>query len=153
MARAQTSRFEEYILEVESTATPGTWSAICGMTDVTTNHTSNVDTSEIPDCDDESLPLSIERQIRSQEVTVSATGVWAAQSHQNIMTWWRTGLTRNTRLRYAYVEANGALGDTFAETGPAILVSLSNSRTKGKKVTAEIEIHFDGVPAAEAKAV
>ncbi|MGR3376058.1 phage tail tube protein [Salipiger abyssi] len=146
MARAQTLKYEEMILEVEWEAGSGTHAKACGLTDVTINRTSNVDTSEIPECDDESKPLSIERQVRSQEVTVSATGVWARQSHQNLMTWWRNGTTLNVRLRNAKMEADGQAGDIFQESGPALLVSLNNSRTKGQKVTAEIEIQFDGVP-------
>jgi len=33
-----------------------------------------------------------------------------------------------------------------------LLVSLNNSRTKGQKVTAEIELQFDGLPVRTAKA-
>ncbi|WP_417419341.1 phage tail tube protein [Hoeflea sp.] len=151
MARATTMRYEQMILEVETTPASGTYAALCGLTDVTINRTSNIDTTEIPDCDDESLPLSIERAVRSQEVTISATGVWALQSHETIMDWWYGGGTLNIRLRNAKVEADGATGDTETEAGPAILVSLNNSRTKGQKVTAELEINFDGVPTRTAK--
>lgn len=147
MARAQTANFEEMVLEVEWTGGSGTYVGVCGMIDVTINRTSNVDTSEIPDCDDESLPLSIERQVRSQEVTVNATGSWALQSHQNLMAWWRSGATKNVRLRNAKAQADGSSGDTTIESGPAILVNLNNSRAKGQKMTAEIDIQFDGVPA------
>jgi len=146
MAKATTAKFEEMILEVETTPGSGTYAAICGMTDVTINRTSNIDTSEIPDCDDESLPLSLERQVRSQEVTVSATGVWALQSNEMMLDWWYSGATKNIRLRNAKVENDGEVGDTYAESGPALLASLNNSRTKGSKVSAELEIQFDGVP-------
>lgn len=145
MARATTAKYEEMILEME-TDTPGTYAAICGLIDVTINRTSNVDTAEVPDCDDESLPLSVERQVRSQEVSVSATGFWALQSHEMLLDWWYSSATHNIRLRNAKVENDGEEGDTYAESGPALLVSLNNSRTKGQKVTAEIEIQFDGVP-------
>lgn len=145
MARATTAKYEEMILEVE-TETPGVYAAICGLIDVTINRTSNVDTAEIPDCDDESLPLSVERQVRSQEVTVSGTGVWALQSHEMLMDWFYSSAAKNIRIRNAKVENDGDPGETYAETGPALLTTLNNSRTKGQKVTAEIEIQFDGVP-------
>jgi hypothetical protein len=147
MALATTAKYEEMILEVEWSGGSGTYTAICGMIDVTINRTSNVDTSETPDCDDESLPLAVERQVRSQEVTANGTGVWALQSHQNLLAWWRSGATKNVRLRNAKAQASGAAGDTIIESGPAILVNLNNSRTKGQKMTAEIDIQFDGVPA------
>lgn len=147
MARATTQKYEEMVLEVEFTPLSGTYVAICGMIDVSINRTSNVDTAEVPDCADESLPLSVERQVRSQEVTASATGVWALESHQNLMGWWRSGATRNARLRNVKAQNDGASGDTTIESGPALLVTLNNTRTKGQKVTAEIELQFDGVPA------
>ncbi|MDJ1463331.1 phage tail tube protein [Nitratireductor sp. GZWM139] len=148
---AVTAKFEQMILEIETTPESGTYAALCGLTDVTINRTSNIDTTEVPNCNDESLPLSIERAVRSQEVTISATGVWALQSHETIMGWWYGGSTLNIRLRNAKVEADGATGDTETEAGPALLVSLNNSRTKGQKVTAELEINFDGVPTRTAK--
>lgn len=150
MARATTEKFEEMILEVEfdPTGSPGVYTAICGMTDVTVNRTSNIDTSEIPDCDDESLPLSLERQVRSQEVTASGSGVWALQSAPKLKQWWRSGATLNSRIRDVKIENDGTSGDIYEESGPAILATLNNSRTKGQKVSAEIEIQWDGVPAA-----
>lgn len=148
MARADTAKYEEYILEIEAdpVGAAGTYSLLCGLTDVEISRTSNVDTTEVPDCDDESLPFSIERAIRSQEVTISGTGVWALGSNKEMSDWWYSGATLNTRMRNAKAETEGAVGDPFAETGPALLVTLSNSRTKGQKVTASIEIQFDGLP-------
>jgi len=153
MTAATSAKFEELILEVEfdPSGAAGTYTAICGLIDVTVNRTSNVDTSEIPDCDDESLPLSIERQVRSQEVTASGSGIWALQSNQKLMAWWRSATTLNARLRNAKAIADGASGDTTIESGPALLTQLNNSRTKGQKVAADIQIEWDGVPAATVK--
>jgi hypothetical protein len=153
MARAVTAKYEQFILEVEfnPTGAPGTYTNICGLTDVTINRQSQIDTTEVPDCDDESLPLAIERAVRSQEVMVSATGVWSLGAHEKMLDWWYGGATLNARIRNAKAVADGVTGDTTHETGPAILVSISNSRTKGQKVTAEVEIQFDGVPTRTAK--
>jgi len=142
MATAVTEKYEEMILEVEFVASSGVYTPICGLIDVTINRTANVDTTEIPDCDDESLPLSIERQVRSIEVTVSGTGVWARSSQSLLKEWFYSSATKNARLR----DTAAASGDVEIESGPALLTSLSNSRTKGQKVTAEIEIQFDGTP-------
>lgn len=144
MALAATAKYEQFVLEVEFTT--GTWSRICGITDITINRTSQIDTTEVPDCDDESLPLAIERQVRSQEVTVSGTGVYAQSSAKRLIEWQKSGATQPTRIRNLKALADGVPGDIVAETGPAILVNLNNTRTKGQKVTAEIEIQFDGVP-------
>lgn len=151
MARAVTAKYEEFVLEVEFTPNSNTYTSICGLTDVTINRASQIDTTEVPDCDDESLPLAIERAVRSQEVTISGTGVWALGSHERMLDWWYGGTTLRTRLRNQKVVADGVTGDTTHETGPAILVSISSARTKGQKVTAEVEIQFDGVPTRTAK--
>lgn len=141
MAVAVTEKYEELVLEIETT-TPGTYTKICGLTDVEISRTANVDTVEIPDCDDESLPHSIERQVRSIEVTISASGVWAQQSWGLMNDWFYSSATKNIRLR----NTKAAVGDTETEAGPALLTNLSNSRTKGQKVTASVEIQFDGTP-------
>lgn len=143
MATAVTEKYEEMILDVEFVASSGIYTTICGLIDVTINRTANVDTAEIPDCDDESLPLSIERQVRSIEVTVSGTGVWAQTSQSLLKEWFYSSATKNVRLR----DTKASVGDVEIESGPALITNLSNSRTKGQKVTAEIEIQFDGTPA------
>jgi hypothetical protein len=142
MATAVTEKYEEMILDVETAPSSGTYASICGLIDVTISRTANVDTAEIPDCADESLPLSIERQVRSIEVTISATGIWAQSSQSMLKEWFYSSATKNIRLR----DTKASVGDVSIESGPALLTSLSNSRTKGQKVTAEIEIQFDGTP-------
>lgn len=142
MAVAVTEKFEEMVLEIE-TAVPGTYTKICGLTDVEITRASNIDTVEIPDCDDESLPHSIEKQVRSIEVTISASGVWAQQSWGLMSDWFYSGSTKNIRVR----NTKALSGDLETEAGPALLASLKNSRTKGQKVTASVEIQFDGTPA------
>lgn len=147
MTRAATANFHEMVVEVE-TETPGTWTIICGITSRTVNRSSTMQTSEIPDCDDESLPNAIERSVQSQEVTVSGTGSWAKQSHGMMMDWWYSGQPKN--IRVGHIKAD--VGDTEYETGSAYLVSLNNTAEKGPKVTAEIELQFDGLPTRTAKA-
>jgi hypothetical protein len=129
------------VLEVED-ETPGTWIKICGLTSRGINRTHNMQTSEVPDCDDESLPAAVERAVQSSEATVSASGIWAQQSHELVLQWWNSGQTKNIRI--GHLEA--AVGDTQYETGPAYLVTLSNEAVRGTKVTAEMEIQFDGLP-------
>jgi len=150
MTAAVTEKYEEMILDVEfdPVGAPGVYTAICGLIDVEISRAANVDTADIPDCDDESLPLSVERQVRSIEVTVSATGVWAQSSQDKLKDWFYSSATLNVRLR----DTKAAPGETETESGPALLTSLGNSRTKGQKVTAAIEIQFDGTPTRANKA-
>ena len=147
MANATTAKFEELTLELETTPASGTYATICGLIDVSITRTANVDSAEVPDCADESLPLSIEKQVRSLEFSVSGTGVWAQESHEQLMDWFYSSTTLNVRIG----NLNASIGDTEYETGTALLTNLSNTRTKGQKVTAELEIMFDGTPTRAVK--
>lgn len=149
MAAPITEKFEELVLEVE-TATAGTYARICGLKDVTISRATQIDTFEVPaDCEDESLPYSTERQVRALNVTVSASeAVWAQQSHEMLMDWYYSGVSKNIRVG----NKKAAIGDTEYESGPAYLTQLDNSRTKGQKVSATLAFEFDGTPARTAKA-
>lgn len=144
MAKAVTEKYEEMILDVEvdPIGAPGVYTPLCGVTDVTITRTSNVDETEVPDCDNEALPVSVEVSVRSQTVTVDGTGVWAQQSNGEMMNWWYSGSTKNIRLR----NTKASSGDGATETGPALLITMTDKRTKGQKVTREINLRFDGVP-------
>ncbi|MHB2265037.1 phage tail tube protein [Aliihoeflea sp. PC F10.4] len=144
---AETANFHEMVLEVE-TATEGTFAKICGITSRGVNRTHNMQTSEVPPCDDESKPAAVERNVQSSEVTVSGSGVYARQSKEMMMDWWYSGQTKNIRIAHL----NAAVGDTEYETGPAFLVNLNNQAERGQKVTAELEIQFDGIPIRTPKA-
>jgi len=148
--KAATEKYEQMILDVEvdPIGSPGVYTALCGMTDVTITRTSDVDETEVPYCDNESLPASVEVAVRSQTVTVDATGVWAAQSNGDMMDWWYSGATKNIRVR----NTAALSGDAETEAGPALLVTMTDARTKGQKVTREINIRFDGVPTVTNKA-
>ncbi len=147
MAKPITEKFEQMVLETSENGT--TWTRICGLVGVTITRTAQFDSTEVPgDCDDESLPLDVERAIRTIEVNVSADGVWSQQSHGDMLDWFYSGAPKQIRVGHL----NAAAGDTEYERGPALLSTLTNQRTKGQKVTAAIEIQFDGTPTRVAKA-
>lgn len=148
MARATTANFYQMVLEIETAAGSGVYTKLCGLTSRGINRQSNMSTSEVPDCDDESLPAAVERAVQSQEVTISGSGVWAAQSHEVMLDWWYSGATKSVRIQHV----NADVGDTEYETGNAYLVSISNQAERGTKVTAEISIEFDGIPTRTNKA-
>lgn len=143
MTAPVTEKFEELVVDVEFTASSGVYTSICGLIDASVTRTANVDTAEVPaDCDDESLPLSLEKQVRSIEVSVSGTGVLATTSQSLLKEWFYSGATKNVRIRDTFA----ANGDVEIESGPALLSSLGTARTKGQKVSMDIEIVFDGTP-------
>lgn len=147
MAKPITEKFEQMVLETSENGT--TWTRVCGLVGVTITRTAQFDSTEVPaDCGDESLPLDVERAIRTIEVNVSADGVWAQQSHGDMLDWFYSGAPKQIRVGHL----NAAVGDTEYEMGPALLSTLTNQRTKGQKVTASIEIQFDGTPTRLPKA-
>lgn len=147
MALAITEKYEELVLETSSDGGT-TWTRICGLVDVEISRTANIDTAEIPDCDDESLPLAVEKQVRSIEFSLTGTGVWAQQSHEEMMDWFYSSASKDVRIG----NLNAAVGDTEYEEGQGYLTNLSHSRTKGQKVSASIEVQFDGTPTRTVKA-
>jgi hypothetical protein len=151
MVATVTEKFEQMVLEVEfdPDGAPGVYAKICGMIDVTISRTANMDTAEVPaDCDDESLPLSLEKSVRSIEVSASATGVWSRGSQGKLKTWFYSGQPLNVRLK----DTAAASGDAEVESGLCYLSALNNSRNKGTKVSADIELTFAGTPAITAAA-
>lgn len=147
MPAPTTERFEQMVLEISDNGT--TWTKICGLIGVTVTRAAQFDSTESPaDCDDESLPLRVEKAIRTIDVSVSADGVWAAQSHGDMLDWFYSGATKRVRVG----NLNAAVGDTEYESGLGFLSTLTNQRTKGQKVTASVEIQFDGTPTRTAKA-
>lgn len=141
MPAPTTERFEQMTLETSTNGT--TWTKICGLVGVTINRSASFDTSEVPaDCVDESLPLKVERSVRSVEVTVSADGVFTQQSHKPLSDWFYSGTTLQVRVGHGAT----LTGDPQYEQGPAYLTSFTNVRQKGQRVTASVEIAFDGTP-------
>lgn len=147
MAKPVTEKFEEMVLEISEDGT--TWTRICGMVGVTVTRQAQTDTSEVPaDCDDESLPMEVEKSVRSIDVSVSADGVWAQQSAGTMSDWFYSAGSKHARIG----NLNAAVGQTEYEQGKAFLTQLTNQRTKGQSVSASISIEFDGTPTRIAKA-
>lgn len=147
MALAETMKYDQLMLEVE-TDTPGVYAKVCGMKDFSIDGTVALDEDEVPDCADESLPNAVVVSPRSVTVAISGTGVWAKTSHDMMHKFNRLAQRKNVRVTYG----NAAVADVLTEGGPAYLTKLTHSRTKGKVVTAEIELRFDGVPVTVDKA-
>ena len=147
MPKPTTESFEQMTLEVSDNGT--TWTKLCGLVGVTINRSTQMDSTEIPaDCIDESLPLQVEKSVRSIDVTVSADGVYAQQSHKTLSDWFYSGATKMVRVGHAAT----LTGDPQYEQGPARLSGFNHTRAKGTRVATALEISFDGTPTRVAKA-
>ena len=146
MAEATTEKFAEMVFEIETA--PNTFARICGLKDATINRSASLDTEEVPDCDDETLPYSLKKEVRSINITVTATGVWAQESSHTLLEWFYSSAAKKARLGHL----NAKSGETEYEQGPMFLTGYNNARTKGKVVTADLTFEFDGTPERIAKA-
>ncbi len=143
MAVPVTERYDQMVLEVSEGGSPESWTRICGLIDVTIRRQANLDSAEVPDCDDESLPLSLEKEVRSVEFFVDAQdAIWSQESHQVLMDWFYSSAVK--RCRVGHLAA--ASGDTQYEEGQGYLTTFDDSRAKGRKVQRTIAIEFDGTP-------
>ena len=130
-------KYEELVIEISDDDV--TYNKICGMDGYTVSRSAQVDSTEIPDdCDDESKPHRVVRSVRSKEMSISGTGVWAQQSNNTISDWYHDGAEKFVRVGHL----NAAVGDVEYEKGPALLTQLDNQRQKGQAVSANITIHF-----------
>lgn len=153
MARAVTSAFHKTTLAVEfdPTGAAGTYSTVCGITQWSLNETTQLDETEVPDCNDLSLPMEIQKAVRSRGATASCSGVWALSSHQAIQDWKDSGQTLKVRVTFVVVNDSGAATDTLTLTGDAYLTNLVITNTYGQKMTVSFDLEFDGVPVAALK--
>lgn len=143
MVKATTGKFSS--LKVEISTDGGTvWISPCGLIDFKVNREAQVDEAEVPDCDDDDLPLYKEREVRAVDMSVSGTGVWSRESHQLMLDWFKNGTKYDCRIGYL----NAAPGDTQYERGFAMLTTWNHERQKGKKILAELSLTFDGYPTA-----
>ena len=135
MSLATTMRFHEMALHLE-TATPGTFTPICGLVGSEFTFTNETAEAQIPNCVNEALPHEIVREVVSTDWSVSASGVWSRESHERLYQWYATGAIINVRFIYQAA----AVGDVEFITGPAILTSLTHAREKGQRVSAALNI-------------
>lgn len=143
MAKPTTSKYSELQILVGDGATPTEgFTVVCGMTTKGVQRSANVSSTVVPDCADEDAPAFEEKAVNSLSISISGSGVWAAENHGVFMAWFYSGLAKNIKVRHL----NAAVGTPEYEEGPALLTSLNNAVERGQKVTAEINIEFDGQP-------
>lgn len=143
MAQITTQTFGDFKFEVGDGATPTeNFSIVAGLTSKGVTFDTETVTTEAPDATDENLPSFKEQGIKSQGMTFTGSGMWAAQSHGALQTWWKNGTTKNVRLTYMKAPA----GTPKVYLGPAVLTSLQSNAEKGGKVSGSIAVAFAAMP-------
>lgn len=142
MAQPTTEKFSQFGIYVGDGEDPEVFTFICGLTSKGIQRSATTQSTSVPDCADEDAPAWEEKSVDTLSITVSGTGVWAAENHEDMLDWFYSGLPKNIQVRHG----NAAVGDTEFEQGPALLTALNNSADRGQKKQAEITIEFDGKP-------
>lgn len=145
MALAKTIKFSKVIVLLESTTTPGTYSAPCGVESLTMTVNVETETTNVPDCANPDLASWLETDVVSQQMTIEGEGVLDGDAMQEWQKWWfgaLSGQPRNVRFFRDLTAING--GGNF--TGPAILTAYSESGQRGQRWRNSFTIAFSGKP-------
>jgi hypothetical protein len=145
MATPKTLTFGKFLVLIGDGASPEVFSNGCGLTSRGMNNQTNMSTAEVPDCDNEDLPSVIERTPQSQESTISGSGILALGTmFETWRLWWSGAIIKNVQV---HVVASATDKGGYWQ-GPAYLTQFNISADKGGgKVSIDIAIEFDGVPA------
>jgi len=143
MATGTSSSFGNFKIEIGDGATPTeAFTFICGLTSKGIDMSSDVVTSEVPDCFSEDLPSWQEKDVKSITATLSGSGMWTAQAHETLLQWWLTAAKKNVKVSWMLA----ATGDVKTMTGPAVLTKLGQTVAKGERLSADISIEFAAKP-------
>lgn len=143
MATATTATFAKFRILIGDGATPTeAFAPICGLTSKGLNGSSDVVTTEVPDCSDEDLPSWQEKDVKSISMSLSGSGVWSTENHAVLMDWFLSGAKKNVKVQYA----EAASGSPEFLEGPCVLSQLNNAAEKGGRISAEITLEFSQKP-------
>lgn len=136
--------YDELVLEFsEDDGT--TWARNCVIMGCEVTRTSNTSTVEtVSDCDDESKPNNVDERVQSLKVVATGTGNWTQSGYDKFLAKFYAGDSKTMLARIGNLAAT--TGQVKYETGPIIIASLGQSRTKGQVVTASITINFAKTP-------
>lgn len=149
MATATTGSFSQFKILLGDGATPTElFNPVCGLTSRGLSGSADVSTSEVPDCANEDLPSWQEKDVKSIGASLSGSGMWSKEAHQQLMAWFLSGARKNVKVQYA----NTTVGDIEYLSGPAVLTQLNHAAEKGGRITAEISIEFAQKPTTSNKA-
>lgn len=143
MAQAKAIKFGSQFLQIGDGADPEVFAAPCVLTTLGFTPNISVTDTEIPDCDDPDLPVWIETEVSSNQITISGSGILDADYLASWQAWWFTDNGAAKNCRWQRNVGTAAAG--YFE-GPAVLKSYSESGERTGRWTVDIEIAFSGKP-------
>lgn len=137
MAKPTTKRFGEFIIQIESSDSPGVFAAPCGLTTKAFNQTANTNDTSVPDCDDPDAPADVERAVVSLSREISGNGIMATEAFSTWQEFFDDALPKTCR-----VYPKGLTGGYYE--GDFILSGFNLSANLGDKVAVDVTLQSDG---------
>ena len=140
MAQAKTSKFSEFLLLLGDGADPEVFAAPCGLTSRGISFSADTDSTDVPDCSDESLPSWKERDVTSKSASISGSGVMDKTSRALYWAWYDSGDSKNIQIK----DPASAADKGGYWSGKAVITSLDFKVDKGQRVSCDISLESDG---------
>jgi hypothetical protein len=134
MARAQTAKFSEFLIQLGDGADPENFAQPCGATSRSFKRTAALSETNVPDCSDEDLPSWLERDVTSNSASCEFSGVVDKDDFDDWDTYFNSGATKNVKITL------GAL----VWIGPFKLSDLEVTGQRGQRVTFTASLQSDG---------
>ncbi len=140
MALPETVSWDEFVVMLGDGATPENFTAPCGMTSRGFNRTASTGETEVPDCDDETLPSVTFRTLNALSAEISGSGVLALGSLPLWENFYNAGVAVNAKV---------ILDKTLAEGGgywilPMLLTTFNITGKKGEQALLDITLTSAG---------
>ncbi len=148
MAKAITTNFKDFVLRIGDAATPSeAFHPICGAESIELQIEKDMNSTQVPDCDDADAPVWNETDVVSMGWTISGEGVMAKQSFDKIEGATFSTEPRNIKLRIVGGGTGSGTPDReYSGAGHVVISSLGAER--GQRVRVSFEITGDGALAA-----
>lgn len=134
MARADTARFSEFLIQLGDGASPELFEQPCGATSRGFKRTAALSETNTPDCDDEDAPSWLERDVTSNSASCDFSGVVDKHDFTVWDDYFQDGETKNVKI---------TLG-TIVWTGPFKISDLEVTGERGSRVNFTATLQSDG---------
>lgn len=141
MAKPTTYKGSLVAVYLESPTTPGTYLKPCGLTEHTVSFTKNATEVNIPDCDNPELPQWVERDVESLDLSISGSGLLAAEA---VQAWWKYFNDTDPVNCRVYIGAASDATNGYYWSGAFHITSFETGGTVGQKATASIGLASSG---------
>ncbi len=139
MALPITADKHEVVIQVEwdFALAPGVFTGWCGMEEMGVGRAAKVETVEVSDCDDRSLPKTEVNRVIGTQISITGTGNWSIEKSSDALQWFQSGARKKVRVWHSKATA----GQVEYETGEAILTKLDTGKIfTGPVISEEIEL-------------